>query len=119
MHIHSRMWFLTDSADNVLRTLRASSARMGEEEEGHRGPFGRSNGKRSDDIEERMIMATPVDNRVESSVLTDRDRIVRRLDEFPELKNAIRRGDVPTGRYLCAQLFKLDAAPRAMHAKAS
>jgi hypothetical protein len=113
------MWFLTDSADNAHRTLRASSALMGEEEEGQRGPFGRSSGKRNEGTKERMIMATPVDNRVGSSVLTDRDRIVRRLDEFPELKNAIRRGDVPTGRYLCAQLFKLDAPPLAMHAKAS
>jgi len=64
-------------------------------------------------------MATPVDNRLQSSVLADRDRIVRRLDEFPELKNAIRTGDVPTGRYLCAQLFRFDAPPLAMHAKAS
>ena len=92
---------------------------MGEGEEGQRGPFGRSSRKRDEGTKERMIMATPVDNGVQSSVLTDRDRIVRRLDEFPELKNAIRRGDVPTGRYLCAQLFKLDAQPLAMRAKAS
>jgi hypothetical protein len=64
-------------------------------------------------------MATRVGNTVENSVSADCDRIVRRLDEFPELRNAIRRGDVPTGRYLCAQLFKLDAPPLAMHAKAS
>ena len=66
-------------------------------------------------------MATPVDTRVESSVPADRDRIVRRLDEYPELKNAIRRGDVPTGRYLCAQLFNREAlqgSPMAMRAKA-
>ena len=67
-------------------------------------------------------MATSVVTRVDSSVPADRDRIVRRLDEFPELKNAIRRGDVPTGRYLCAQLFNLEARPgalMAMRAKAS
>lgn len=65
-------------------------------------------------------MATMVGAKVENSMAADRDRIVRRLDEFPELKNAIRRGDVPTGRYLCAQLFNLSAqpAPLAMRAKA-
>lgn len=52
----------------------------------------------------------------------ERDRIVRRLDEFPELKKALRNGDVPTGRYLCAQLFNLDVRPAltlALSAKAS
>jgi len=63
-------------------------------------------------------MATPVDVNVKNSASTDRDRIVRRLDEYPELKKALRNGDVPTGRYLCAQLFKLEA-PLVMHAKAS
>jgi hypothetical protein len=113
------MWFLTDSANDAHRTLRTSSAQTGKEEEGQRGLFGRSRGKRNEGTKERMIMATRVENRVNSSVSADCDRIVRRLDEFPELRNAIRRGDVPTGRYLCAQLFKLDAPPRAMHAKAS
>ena len=74
----------------------------------------------SEGTKEKMSMATTVDTRVESSFPADRDRIVRRLDEFPELKNAIRKGDVPTGRYLCAQLFKLGSqpAPLAMRAKA-
>jgi len=66
-------------------------------------------------------MTTTVGTRVENSV-TERDRIVRRLDEFPELNKALRTGDVPTGRMLCAQLFKHDARcsfPLTMSAKAS
>jgi hypothetical protein len=115
------MWFPTDSADLAHRTLRASFGPCGQEEEGRRGPFGRSSGEGSEGTKEGMIMATPVDTRVESSVPEDRDRIVRRLDEYPELKNAIRRGDVPTGRYLCAQLFNREArqgSPMTMRAKA-
>lgn len=66
------------------------------------------------------IMATGTG--FETSACAERDRIVRRLDEFPELKTALRNGDVPTGRYLCAQLFNVDArpaAPLALRAKAS
>jgi hypothetical protein len=33
------------------------------------------------------------------------DKIVRRLDEFPELVQALRDGDFLTGRLVCAQLF--------------
>ena len=61
-------------------------------------------------------------NGFETSAFNERDRIVRRLDEFPELKKALRNGDVPTGRYLCAQLFNLDVGPAltlALSAKAS
>ena len=36
------------------------------------------------------------------------DKIVHRLDEFPELLQALRDGDVLTGRLFCAQLFSLD-----------
>jgi hypothetical protein len=36
-------------------------------------------------------------------------KIVRRLDEFPELVAALRDGDVLTGRLCCAQLFDVDA----------
>jgi hypothetical protein len=64
------------------------------------------------------IMATGI----ETSACAERDRIVRRLDEFPELTKALRNGDVPTGRYLCAQLFNLDACSAvtlALSAKAS
>ena len=36
------------------------------------------------------------------------DKIVRRLDEFPELIEALRGGDLLTGRMFCAQLFDFD-----------
>jgi hypothetical protein len=32
-------------------------------------------------------------------------KTVRRLDEFPELMQALRRGDLRAGRLLCAQVF--------------
>lgn len=32
-------------------------------------------------------------------------KIVRRLDNFPELVQALRGGDLRTGRLLCAQVF--------------
>jgi hypothetical protein len=34
------------------------------------------------------------------------DKVVRRLDAFPELVQALRDGDVTTGRLLCARLFE-------------
>ncbi len=73
-------------------------------------------------MEGMTMMAKAADAAVETSIFADRDRIVRTLDEYPELKKALHAGDVPTGRYLCAQLFKCDprpAAPMAMSAKAS
>jgi hypothetical protein len=36
------------------------------------------------------------------------NKIVRRLDEFPELVQALRDGDLVTGRLFCAQLFDCD-----------
>jgi len=36
------------------------------------------------------------------------DKIVRRLDLFPDLLQALRDGDLLTGRLFCAQLFDLD-----------
>jgi len=36
------------------------------------------------------------------------DKIVRRLDEFPALVQALRDGDLLTGRLFCAQLFDCD-----------
>jgi hypothetical protein len=36
-------------------------------------------------------------------------KIVRRLDEFPELVEALHDGDLLTGRLFCAQLFDSDA----------
>lgn len=68
------------------------------------------------------MMAAAAGIRLGTSIPADRDRIVRRLDEFPELNRALRNGDVPTGRFLCAQLFNLatlPGAPLAMRAKAS
>jgi hypothetical protein len=35
------------------------------------------------------------------------DRIVRRIDDYPELSQALRAGDLPTARVLCARLFDL------------
>ena len=67
-------------------------------------------------------MANAVDTTMKTSAPAERDKIVRRLDEFPELKKALRSGDVPTGRFLCAQLFNGDAPlkpPMALRAKAS
>ncbi|HUI38986.1 MAG TPA: hypothetical protein VLY22_00015 [Candidatus Nitrosotalea sp.] len=37
-----------------------------------------------------------------------RDKIVRRPDDFPKLMQALRDGDLATGRRICAQLFGLD-----------
>ena len=63
-------------------------------------------------------MATPLGTKMEIPV-ADRDKVVRMLDEFPELQKALRMGDVPMGRILCAKLFepRLDT-PVAMRAKA-
>jgi hypothetical protein len=36
------------------------------------------------------------------------DKIVCRLDVFPELVQALRDGDLMTGRLFCAQLFDCD-----------
>jgi hypothetical protein len=40
-------------------------------------------------------------------------KIVRRLDEFPELEKALRDGDLLTGRLFCAELFHFDAGESA------
>jgi hypothetical protein len=37
--------------------------------------------------------------------LDSSDRIVRRIDDYPELSKALREGDVSTARQLCAALF--------------
>ena len=36
-------------------------------------------------------------------------KTVRRLDEYPDLLEALRDGDVLTARMICARLFDLDA----------
>jgi hypothetical protein len=45
----------------------------------------------------------------EQAVPLHTDKIVRRLDDFPELVQALRDGDQLTGRLFCAQLFEDDA----------
>ena len=45
------------------------------------------------------------------------DKIVRRLEDFPELMRALRGGDLRTGRLLCAEVFNF--YPRARFASAS
>jgi hypothetical protein len=37
---------------------------------------------------------------------------VRKLDEFPELLEALREGDLQTARLFCAQLFGIDRLQR-------
>jgi hypothetical protein len=59
------------------------------------------------------IMTTSI---TENAVVPPR-KIVRRLDEFPELMQALRRGDLPAGRLLCAQVFNFH--PREKFARAS
>jgi hypothetical protein len=68
------------------------------------------------------IMVTPAGIRVETMTFGERDKIVRRLDEFPELNTALRTGDVGRGRILCAQLFNSETCqgrPLVLLAKAS
>lgn len=53
-------------------------------------------------------MTTAAIAKVDSKIPVHADTILRRLDEFPELAQALRDGDVLTGRLFCAQLFNLD-----------
>jgi len=46
---------------------------------------------------------------VDHAVPLQTDKIVRRLDDFPELLAALRDSDFLTARSFCAQLFNLDA----------
>lgn len=109
------LWFPVDFATDAHRSLRASSARAGSGEKVLAGLAERRiDGEISIEaaqtqVREMTIMATPASPRVENSLFVDRDRIVRRLDEFPDLNQALRKGDVPTARILCARLFNLDA----------
>jgi len=50
---------------------------------------------------EMAIMTTSI---TKNAVVPPR-KTVRRLDEFPELMQALRRGDIRAGRLLCAQVF--------------
>jgi len=45
----------------------------------------------------------------QNPVLDYRDKIVRRVDDFPELVRALRECDFVKGRTFCAQLFPFDA----------
>jgi hypothetical protein len=50
-------------------------------------------------------MATPARMKYENATRFSGDKVVFRLDAFPELTKALRDGDVTTGRTLCARLF--------------
>ena len=61
---------------------------------------------------------------VDHAVPLQTDKIVRRLDDSPELFAALRDSDFLTARSFCAQLFNLDArtsleAPRPASAMAT
>ena len=47
------------------------------------------------------MMTTPISE----NAVGPNDKIVRRLDDFPELMQALRGGDLLTGRLVCAELF--------------
>jgi hypothetical protein len=53
-------------------------------------------------------MATAAGARVDSRVPLHNDKTVRRLDDFPELLQALRDGDLSTVRFLWAQLCDCD-----------
>jgi len=53
-------------------------------------------------------MATPSVRVSEYPISLRTDKIVCRLDLFPELLQALRDGDLLTGRLFCAQLFNCD-----------
>src|SRR5690348_16165613 len=63
------------------------------------------------DRKETTIMATFTGVGSANSGSLHTDKIVRRLDNFPELLQALRDGDLLTGRLFCAQLFGFDARP--------
>jgi hypothetical protein len=46
---------------------------------------------------------------IDHAVPVPTDKIVRRLDDFPELLAALRDSDFLTARSFCAQMFNLDA----------
>jgi len=53
-------------------------------------------------------MNSKVIEHVDHAVPFQTDKIVRRLDEFPELLAALRDSDFLTARSFCAQMFNLD-----------
>jgi hypothetical protein len=46
---------------------------------------------------------------IDHAIPVPTDKIVRRLDDFPELLAALRDSDFLTARSFCAQMFNLDA----------
>jgi len=50
-------------------------------------------------------MATATIARVDNPIPLRADKVVCRLDLFPELVRALHEGDFQTGRWFCAQLF--------------
>jgi hypothetical protein len=54
---------------------------------------------------EMTIMATPARMKDEYAARFCVDKVVFRLDAFPELTKALREGDLTKGRTLCARLF--------------
>jgi hypothetical protein len=54
------------------------------------------------------IMLTPSGINFENPLSLHTNKIVRRLDEFPELLEALRDGDLLTVRFLWAQLCDCD-----------
>jgi hypothetical protein len=53
-------------------------------------------------------MATAITAKADNPFPIHTDTIVRRLDLYPELMQALRDGDLLTGRMFCARLFNLD-----------
>ena len=53
-------------------------------------------------------MATAAVAKVDNRVLLHSETTVRRLEEFPELLQALRDGDLSTVRFLWKQLFEWD-----------
>jgi hypothetical protein len=53
----------------------------------------------------------------ENPVPLQNEKIVRRLDAFPELLQALRDCDLLTARLFCAQLFNLDSQQSSLEPK--
>ena len=49
---------------------------------------------------------------ITKNAVAPQGKIVRRLDDFPELMQALRGGDLLTGRMVCAQLFDFHRSAR-------
>jgi hypothetical protein len=60
------------------------------------------------------IMPTSTNKRGENPASLHADKIVCRLDAFPELIQALHDGDLLTGRLFCAQLFDLRWAAKSL-----